>query len=93
MYYVMLPFSGFSLARAIYYLLKMRNQSKLDCHIPMRLPQNNGTEKRKNPRADLNRLFSMQTSDGATEGEIRNISLGGAINCCKKPLPIGRSFG
>jgi len=34
----------------------------------------------------------METPDGTIEAEIRNISLGGALICCKKPLPIGEVF-
>jgi uncharacterized protein (TIGR02266 family) len=34
----------------------------------------------------------METSDGTIEAEIKNISLGGAFICSKKPLPIGEVF-
>ena len=34
----------------------------------------------------------METSDGTIRAEVKNISIGGAFICCKKPLPIGAMF-
>ena len=34
----------------------------------------------------------METPDGTVNGEINNISLGGAFICCEKPLPIRKIF-
>ena len=34
----------------------------------------------------------METSEGVIGAEVRNISLGGAFICCKRPLPMGEVF-
>ena len=91
-YFIMVLFLGFLLAPVVYYFLKVRNHFEPGYHTPMRLPQNVGAGKRKDPRADINWTVSMETSDGTIEAEASNISPGGAFICCKKPLPIGEAF-
>lgn len=76
----------------VYYFLKARNPSGSDAPTSMRLSQGTGEEKRKHPRVNVNWRVSMETPDGMVEAEIRNISLGGAFICCKKPLPLGKVF-
>ncbi len=51
-----------------------------------------GKEARKESRADVNWAVSMDTSEGVMVGTIKNVSLGGAFVCCKKPLPLGEVF-
>ena len=85
-------FLGFVLVFLVYYFWKFHSRSDLDYHTSMRLPQNVGAEKRKDPRVDINWPVSMETSDGTIEAAARNISLGGAFICCKRPLPIGEIF-
>ena len=92
MYSIMVLFFWFLLVLVVYYFLNVRNHSELDYHTSMRLYRNVETEKRKDPRADINRPVSMETSGGTIEAEARNISLGGALICCKKPFPIGEVF-
>jgi len=76
----------------LYYFLKGRNHSGLDYHTSMKLPQGVGEEKRKHPRIEINWPVLMETPDGIVEAEIKNISLGGAFICCKKPLPLEKVF-
>jgi hypothetical protein len=76
----------------LYYFLKGRNHSGFDYHTSMKLPQGVGEEKRKHFRVDINWRVLMETSDGVVEAEIKNISLGGAFICCKKPLPLEKVF-
>ena len=92
MYIVILLFFGFLLALVIYYLWKVRMGSDLNYQPSIPLTQNVGEQRRKDPRVDINLRVSMETPDGTIEAEIRNISLGGAFICCKKPLPIGEVF-
>jgi uncharacterized protein (TIGR02266 family) len=92
MYIVILLFFGFLLALVIYYLWKVRIGSDLDYQPSIPLTKNVGEQRRKDPRADINLRVSMETPDGTIEAEIKNISLGGAFICCKKPLPIGGVF-
>jgi uncharacterized protein (TIGR02266 family) len=92
MYIVILLFFGFLLALVVYYLWKVRIGSDLDYQPSIPLTKNVGEQRRKDPRADINLRVSMETPDGTIEAEIRNISLGGAFICCKKPLPIGEVF-
>jgi len=75
-----------------YYFLKVRNPSGSDAQTSMKLSQVAGEEKRKHPRVNVNWRVSMETPDGIVEGEIKNISLGGAFICCKRPLPLGKVF-
>ena len=92
MYIVILLFFGFLLALVGYYLWKVRMGSDLDYQPSIPLAQNVGEQKREHPRVDINLRVSMETPDGTIEVEIKNISLGGAFICCKKPLPIGEVF-
>jgi len=88
-FWTIIFFLGFVLVFVLYYLWKVRIGSDFDCPTSMKLPQNLGEQKRKHPRVDVNWSASMETSEGAMEAELRNISLGGAFICCKKPLPLG----
>ena len=83
---------GFVIIFLVYYFWKVHNRSDLDLHPSVKLSQDVGEQKRKHPRANINWPVSMETSDGAIEAEIKNISLGGAFICCKNPLPIGEVF-
>ena len=76
----------------LYYFLKGRNHSGFDYGTSMKLPRGIGEEKRQHPRADINWAVSMETSEGRIEAQVKNISLGGAFICCKKPLSIGEVF-
>ena len=76
----------------VYYFFKVRNHSGLDPHASMRLSQKVVEEKRKHTRDDINWPASIETPDGTVEAEIRNISLGGAFVCCKKPFPLKEVF-
>ncbi len=71
---------------------KAYNASGLGSHPSVNLPQRPGKETRKEPRADVNWAVSMDTSEGVAIGVIKNVSLGGAFVCCKKPLPLGEIF-
>jgi hypothetical protein len=83
---------GFALVWIVYYFWKEHSRSDLDYHTSVKLLQNVGEEKRKQPRANINWPVSMETSDGTIDAEIKNISLGGAFICYKKPLPLGQVF-
>ena len=85
-------FLGFAIVWIVYYFWKVHNRSVLDYHTSVKLPQNVGEEKREHPRADINWPVSMETSGGTVVGEVKNISLGGAFICCKKPLPLREVF-
>jgi hypothetical protein len=74
------------------YFWKISNRSDRDSLTSAKLPQNVGEEKRKHPRADVNWPVSIETTYGTIAGEVKNISLGGAFICCKKPLPIRKVF-
>jgi len=83
---------GFAFVCIVYYFWKKHSRSDLDYHTSVKLSQNVGEEKRKQPRADSNWPVSMETSEGTVDAEVKNISLGGAFICCKKPLPLGQVF-
>lgn len=85
-------FLGFVIVFLVYYFWKIHTRSDLDIHTSLKLSPDVGEQKRKHPRANINWPVSMETSDGTIEAEIKNISLGGAFICCKKPLPIGEVF-
>jgi uncharacterized protein (TIGR02266 family) len=70
----------------------MRDRSDIGTHPSVELSQKGGADKRQHPRVDINWSVSMETPDGIIDGEIKNISLGGAFICCKKPLPVGQVF-
>jgi uncharacterized protein (TIGR02266 family) len=85
-------FLGFVIVFLVYYFWKVHTRSDLDIHTSVKLSQDAGEQRRKHPRANINWPVSMETSNGAIEAEVKNISLGGAFICCKKPLPIGEVF-
>ena len=83
---------GFAFVWIVYYFWKEHSRSDLDYHTSVKLSQNVGEEKRKQPRTNINWPVSMETSDGTIDAEVKNISLGGAFICCEKPLPLGQVF-
>ena len=83
---------GFVLVWIVYYFWKEHNRYDLDSPTSAKLSQRAGEERRKQPRVNINWPVSMETPDGMINAEIKNISLGGAFICCKKPLPIGQVF-
>jgi uncharacterized protein (TIGR02266 family) len=68
------------------------NASGLGFYPTANLPQRAGKETRKEPRVDVNWAVSIDTPEGFLVGEMKNVSLGGAFVCCKKPLPLGEVF-
>ena len=92
LYTLILCCLGFALIWIIYYFWKRVNPSEHEYHTSVKLSHYSEKERRKHPRADVNWRVSMQTSDGTISGEVKNISLGGAFICCKKPLPLGQVF-
>jgi hypothetical protein len=89
---VIVIFGGFILIWVAYYFLKMRDRSDFSYHPSVESSQKGGADKRQNPRLDINWSISMETPDGTIDGEIKNISIGGAFICCKKPLPLRQVF-
>jgi len=89
---VIVIFGGFILIWVVYYFLRMRDRSDIGTHPSVELSQKGGADKRQHPRVDINWSISMETPDGAIDGEIKNISVGGAFICCKKPLPLRQVF-
>ena len=83
---------GAILGYYVYYFMKVGGRFGLDYQPSVKLPQRPRAETRQHPRTDVNWPVSMVTSDGTIEAEAKNISLGGAFICCKKPLPIGQVF-
>jgi hypothetical protein len=91
-YGVIVCFLGVTVILLVYYFWRVHNRSDLDSHTSMKLPRNVGEEKRKHPRADIDWSAWMESADGIIELKVRNISLGGAFICCKKPLSLGKFF-
>jgi uncharacterized protein (TIGR02266 family) len=85
--------AGGILAYYVYYFMKVGGHFGLDYQPSVTLSRRTGTEARQHPRTDVNWPVSMETPDGPIEAEAKNISLGGAFICCKKPLPVGQVFG
>ena len=85
-------FLGFALLSVVYYFWKFHNRSVVNYPTSLKLHESVGPEKREHGRADINWAASMETSEGRIEAQVKNISLGGAFICCKKPLPIGEVF-
>lgn len=85
-------FLGFVIVFLVYYFWKIHNRSDLDLHPSVKLSQDVGSQRRQHPRANINWPVSMETPDGTIEAEVKNISLGGAFICCKKPLSVGDVF-
>lgn len=83
---------AFLIVWTVYYFWKTSNRSDLNSLTTAKLPQNSEEEKRKHPRVDINWPASIETSYGRMAGEVKNISLGGAFICCKKPLQLRKVF-
>jgi hypothetical protein len=83
---------AFLIVWIVNYFWKMSNRSDLDSLTTAKLRQNGGEEKRKHPRVDINWPVSIETAYGTIAGEVKNISLGGAFICCKKPLQLRKVF-
>jgi len=71
---------------------KVGDRPAFDYQSPAKLPQKAGAENRQHPRTEVNGPVSIETPEGTIDAEVKNISLGGAFICCKKPLPIGEVF-
>jgi hypothetical protein len=74
------------------YFWKMSSRSDLDSLTSAKLRQKAGEEKRQHPRIDINWPVTIETSYGTIAAEVKNISLGGAFICCKKPLQLRKVF-
>ena len=85
-------FLAFLIFWTINYFWKMSNRSNVDSLTIGKLPQSAGAEKRMHPRFDVNWPVSIETIYGTIAAEVRNISLGGAFICCKKPLQLRKIF-
>jgi len=85
-------FLAFLVIWIVSYFWKMSNRSDRDSLTSAKLPQNVGEEKRKHPRVDINWPVSIETAYGTMAAEVKNISLGGAFICCKKPLQLRKVF-
>ncbi|NWG03859.1 MAG: PilZ domain-containing protein [Syntrophaceae bacterium] len=85
-------FLGFVVIFLVYYFWKIHNRTDLDLHAPVKLSPEAGEQRRQHPRMDINWPVSMEIPDGTIDAEVKNISLGGAFICCKRPLPIGEVF-
>jgi len=88
----MICFLGIVLLSVVYYFWKFHTGLAVDYPTSMKLHQEAGPEKREHPRADVDWSAWMETAEGAIELKVKNISLGGAFLCCKKPLPLERIF-
>jgi len=85
-------FLAFLVVWIVNYFWKMSDRSDLDSLTSAKLRQNVGEEKRKHPRVDINWPVSIETAYGTIAAEVKNISLGGAFICCKKPLQLRKVF-
>ncbi|MGQ9646923.1 MAG: PilZ domain-containing protein [Thermodesulfobacteriota bacterium] len=85
-------FLAFLIVWVVNYFWKMSSRSAPDSLVTAKSPQEGGPEKRKHPRVDVNWPVSIETSYGTMAGEVKNVSLGGAFICCKKPLPLRKVF-
>jgi Tfp pilus assembly protein PilZ len=85
-------FLGFFVVWIVSYFWKKSNSSEGDSLISAKLPQNFGAEKRQHPRIDVNWPVSIETAYETIAAEVKNISLGGAFICCKKPLRLRKVF-
>ena len=85
-------FLAFLVVWIVNYFWKTRSRSDLDSLTSAKLRQNAGEEKRQHPRVDINWPVSIETSYGTIAAEVKNISLGGAFICCKKPLQLRKVF-
>jgi hypothetical protein len=85
-------FLAFLVVWIVNYFWKTRSRSDLDSLTSAKLRQNAGEEKRQHPRVDINWPVSIETPYGTIAAEVKNISLGGAFICCKKPLQLRKVF-
>ena len=85
-------FLAFFVVWIIMYFWKKNIPSDRDSLISAKLPRNLGAEKRQHPRVDVNWPVSIETIYGTIAAEVKNISLGGAFICCKKPLQLRKIF-
>ena len=85
-------FLAFLVIWTVNYFWKTRTRSDLDSLTSAKLRQNAGEEKRQHPRVDINWPVTIETSYGTIAAEVKNISLGGAFICCKKPLQLRKVF-
>jgi len=83
---------AFLIIWTVSYFWKMSNRSDVDSLTTGKLRQNGGAEKRQHPRFDVNWPASIETVYGTIAAEVKNISLGGAFICCKKPLQLRKIF-
>jgi Tfp pilus assembly protein PilZ len=83
---------AFLIIWTVSYFWKMSNRSDVDSLTTGKLRQNGGAEKRQHPRFDVNWPVSIETIYGTITAEVKNISLGGAFICCKKPLQLRKIF-
>ena len=51
-----------------------------------------GEERRVQPRVEVKWPVTMLTSEGAIQGETRDISMQGAYIYCEQPLPLSERF-
>jgi len=91
-YTVIVCFLGFALVYVVYYFWKEHDRSALDDHTSVKLSQRVGEERRQQPRVNINWPVSIETSAGTIDGEVKNISVGGAFICCNKPLRLRQVF-
>ncbi len=76
----------------LYYFWRAHIRSDHGYPILMKFPH--GVEEQRGGQARVNTTWkvTMETPAGAEAAEIRNISLGGAFVCCRKPLRVGEVF-
>ena len=85
-------FLAFLVVWIVHYFWKMSNRADINSLASAKLRQTGGEEKRKHPRVDINWPVSIETAYGTIPAEVKNISLGGAFICCKKPLQLRKVF-
>ena len=85
-------FLAFFVVWMVSYFWKKSIPSDRDSLISAKLPRNLGEEKREHPRTDVNWPVSIETFYATIAAEVKNISLGGAFICCKKPLQLRKVF-
>lgn len=85
-------FLAFFVIWMVSYFWKKSTPSDRDSLISAKLSRNLGEEKREHPRTDVNWPVSIETAYATIAAEVKNISLGGAFICCKKPLQLRKVF-
>ena len=83
---------GFLAVWLVYHFWKAENRTDSDYPTSVKAVQNSGRESRQYPRTDVSWPVSMEISERTISAEVKNISMGGAFICCKKPLPVGAMF-